>query len=60
MKRSEPKGLWEEIRSAFSQWLDGDPSDAEEEASDDPSMMFHLLFTMPLIIGILVTVRRLA
>jgi hypothetical protein len=50
-------GLWRRLLETFDRWLDED-SEGREEASEDPSLMFHLMLTAPLVIGILVMVRR--
>ena len=43
---------------AFNHWLDDDLDDDQEQASEDPSLMYHLMFTAPLVIGFLAIVRR--
>lgn len=53
MRDWNPKSLWDELRRAFQGWMDED-----EEQSTDPTLMFHLMFTAPLIIGILAMVKR--
>ena len=50
-------GLWRRLLETVDRWLDED-SEAREEASEDPSLMFHLMLTAPLVIGILILVRR--
>jgi hypothetical protein len=54
MKDTDPKSLWDELRQAFDDWMGVDP----EQADDDPSMLFHLLFTVPLVMGLIVMLRR--
>lgn len=49
--------LWDQLLRAFDDWL-GDEDD--EQAGDDPSLMFHLMLTAPLIIGLLLLARRAA
>jgi hypothetical protein len=49
--------LWDQLLRAFDAWL-GEEDD--EQASDDPSLMFHLMLTAPLIIGLLLLARRAA
>jgi hypothetical protein len=53
----EIHGLWRRLLSAVDRWLDED-SEGREEASEDPSLMYHLMLTAPLVIGLLVVVRR--
>lgn len=54
MSNWNPKGLWDELKRTF-----GGASDDDEEQSSDPTLLFHLMFTAPLLIGILAMVRRL-
>ena len=57
MKPPESESLWHQLLRAFDDWLDdGD----DEQASDDPSLMFHLMLTAPLVIGVLAMVRRIS
>lgn len=53
----EIHGLWRRLLDTFDRWLDDD-AEGREEASEDPSLMFHLTLTAPLVIGILALVRR--
>jgi hypothetical protein len=48
-----PKTMWRRVRRSVRDWME------PEEAEPDPSMVFHLTFTMPLIIGVLVALRQL-
>ena len=50
-------GLWRRLLDTFDRWLDED-SEGREEASEDPSLVFHLMLTAPLVIGIIVLARR--
>ena len=50
-----PKGLWDELKRTFEGWTNDD-----DEQSSDPTLVFHLLFTAPLLIGLLAMVHRLA
>jgi hypothetical protein len=54
MKDPEPKTLWDELRQAFDDWMGNDP----EQAEDDPSLLFHLLLTAPLLMGLVMILRR--
>lgn len=57
MKAPKRESLWDQLLRAFDDWLDdGD----EEQASDDPSLLYHLMLTAPLIIGLLAIARRAA
>jgi hypothetical protein len=49
-----PPNLWEQLRRALREWRDG----AREQA--DPSLVFHLAFTAPLLLGLLALARRLS
>ena len=50
-----PKSLWDELKRTFER----DNSDDEEQSSD-PTLLFHMMFTAPLVIGVLAMVRRLS
>ena len=50
-----PKSLWDELKRTFAR----DESDDEEQSSD-PTLLFHMMFTAPLLLGVLAMVRRLA
>lgn len=55
MKR-KPKTIWDELRAV----LDGRPDDDDEgEQAQDPALLFHALFTVPLVIAMFVSLRRL-
>lgn len=58
--KADPESLWGQLLRAVNQWLDDedDEQPSEEEASEDPSLMFHLMLTAPVVIGILAIVRR--
>ena len=58
MKNLRPDGLWDQLLRKVNSWLDDDLDDDDEQASEDPSLMFHLMLTAPLVIGFLVLVRR--
>lgn len=57
MRDMDPKRLWDELVASLRGWMDSDAEEDEEQASD-PNLMFHLMFAAPLIIGLLVMVRR--
>jgi hypothetical protein len=52
------ESLWNQFLRAFDHWLDDERDDDGEEASEDPALMYHLMFTAPLVIGFLAIVRR--
>ena len=52
-----PKDLWEELRRAIDDWMVGD-QDGEGEQADDPTLLFHLSFTAPLLIAAIVLARH--
>lgn len=57
MRDMDPKSLWDELVASLRGWMEPDSEEDEEQASD-PSLAFHLMFAAPLIIGLLVMVRR--
>ena len=52
-----PKSLWDELVRAFHGWMDGDDEEEGEQAQD-PAFMFHLLFTVPLLLGLYAMMTR--
>jgi hypothetical protein len=52
-----PKDLWDELRRAIDDWM-APGEDQEGEQAGDPSLLFHLCFTAPLVIGVLAMLRR--
>ena len=58
--KADPESLWGQLLRAVNHWLDDDDDEhsSEEEASEDPSLMFNLMFIAPIVIGILAIVRR--
>jgi hypothetical protein len=50
-------GLWRRLLETVDRWLDED-NEAREETSEDPSLMYHLMLTAPLVIGLLLIARR--
>jgi hypothetical protein len=55
-KDSDPKSLWDELVRAFHGWMDQE--DEEGEKAQDPAFMFHLLFTVPLLLGLYAMMTR--
>ena len=55
MSHRDPKSLWDELMRA----LRGRGDDDDDRSAVDPNVVFHLLFTLPLLIGLLATARRL-
>ena len=55
--RRKPKTLWEEVRAALRGWLGSD--DEEGEKAEDPALLFHALFTAPLVILLLALAARI-
>lgn len=50
-----PKGLWDElVRTLLGQ---GDERD-EPDRSADPTLLFHLMLTVPVVLGLLLMARR--
>jgi hypothetical protein len=52
-----PKHLWNELRRRIDDWMVRD-EDGEGEQADDPTLLFHLCFTAPMVIGVLAMMRR--
>ena len=57
MADRKPKTLWEELRRAIDDWMGGE-RDGEGEQADDPSLLFHLSFTAPLLIAAIALARH--
>ena len=57
MRVQKPKSLWDELRRVFHGWMEDDDGDQREQASD-PSFVFHLLFTAPLLLGLFAMMTR--
>jgi hypothetical protein len=49
-----PKAVWRRMSRSVRDWIE-----VEEDAEPDPALFFHLTFTMPLVIGLLVALRQL-
>ncbi len=57
MKAWDPKVLWEEVKRALRGWSEDDESESGEHSSD-PTLLFHLMFTAPMVLGLLLMARR--
>jgi len=56
MGKRKPRTIWDELRAV----LNGRPDDDEEgEQAQDPALVFHALFTVPMVIAIFAVFRRL-
>ena len=55
MANWNPKSLWDELKRTFER----DEADDDEQSSD-PTLLFHLMLTAPLLIGLLAMARRLS
>jgi hypothetical protein len=52
MKDWTPRTIWHHVRDTLRSWL-GD--DAQE---DEPELLFHLAFTVPFVVAIVMMLRR--
>ena len=48
--------LWDELRRALAHWMERDDDDDREQAGD-PTLHYHLLFTAPLLIAVLMMLQ---
>ena len=56
MRKRKPRTLWDDLRDV----LNGRPDDDDEgEQAQDPALLFHALFTVPLVIALFSAFRRL-
>lgn len=46
--------IWDELRQAIDEWMGDDP----EPGDDDPALLFHLMLTAPLLLGLIAMLRR--
>ena len=55
-RKGKPRTLWGDVRAAL-----GFPEHDEDEGekAQDPALLFHLLFTVPLLISLISAARRL-
>jgi hypothetical protein len=59
MADQKPKHLWDELRRAIDDWMLGERDrEGEGEQADDPTLLFHLCFTAPVVIGVLALMRH--
>lgn len=56
MKPRKPNTLWDDLREAWRGWIGGD--DDEGEKAQDPGLLFHALFTAPMVIMLIALGRR--
>jgi hypothetical protein len=53
MRDWSPRSLWHALRDTVERWM------AESDGDDaDPALLFHLAFTAPLLIGLIVLLRN--
>ena len=56
----QPGRVWESVRQRVLEWMGAEDaheaSSGEEEA--DPMLLFHLSITAPMVIGVLILMRR--
>lgn len=52
-----PKSLWDELVQTFKGWTDDDEDD---EQARDPGVMYHLMYTAPLLLAVfaMMTLKR--
>lgn len=58
MRDWKPKTLWDELLRTFQGWMDED--EQEDEQTRDPTLIFHVLFTAPLVIAIFAAMASMA
>ena len=56
MEHWNPRRLWTQFRDALRGLMDDED---DEESSQDPSLTFHLTFSAPLFLALLMTVQLL-
>ena len=56
MRDWKPKTLWDELVRTVHGWIERE--DEEGEQAQDPSWLFHLLFTAPLLLGLYAMARH--
>ena len=56
MKDWNLKAVWDEIKRTLGSGERDD--DSSEDQSSDPTLLFHLMFTAPLLLGLLMMARR--
>lgn len=55
MDEWNPRRLWAHLRDALRGWMD----DEDEEQAKDPSLLFHMSFSAPLFLAVLMAVQLL-
>jgi hypothetical protein len=59
MNPKKPSSLWDDVRAAIRGWIGGSGDDDEEgEQAQDPGLLFHALFTAPMVIMLIALGRR--
>ena len=51
---------WKELRDAIHDLVSGASEGDDDEQAEDPALLFHLLFSAPLFIAVLVLARRMS
>lgn len=56
----QPGRVWESLRRRVREWWDADESGEGQSGEDeaDPAMLFHLSVTAPIVIALLILMRR--
>lgn len=57
MAHWDPKDAWDELRRAIDEWMGGE-REGEGEQADDATLLFHLAFTAPLVMGVIALLRH--
>ena len=57
MRPGKPNSLWDDLREAWRGWIGGGEDD-EGEKAQDPGLVFHALFTAPMVIMLIALGRR--
>jgi hypothetical protein len=60
MDHWQPERVWESVRRRVREWWgadDGHDAESNEEEAD-PTLLFHLSVTAPIVIGLLILMRR--
>lgn len=62
MGQWQPERVWQSVRRRVREWMGVDDSpeagSGENEEEADPSMLFHLSVTAPIVIALLILMRR--
>lgn len=56
----QPGRVWESVRRRVREWWGDDDGGESQSGEDeaDPNMLFHLSVTAPIVIGLLILMRR--